>query len=316
MKAVLLAGGLGTRLRPLTHTRPKHLLPIGNKAHIEHVLDHLAGHDIRSVVLTTSHLASAFDAVADGARRRGMDVTVTHESEPLGTGGALKHARAAVGDETFLVFNADVLTTADLAGLVDYHRKRSAEATMLLTPVADPSRYGVVPTGDDGRVLSFIEKPPRDEAVTNEINAGVYVMEPAVLDRIPEGRAVSAELELFPPLVADGRLFAIATDAYWIDIGTPQSYLQANLDVIERAGGKSLVADGAAIDPSARVDRSCVGAGGVIEAGAQVERSVLLPRARIERDAVVRDSIVGEGSTVAVGFHAEGVTLQDETKAE
>jgi mannose-1-phosphate guanylyltransferase len=316
VKAVLLVGGLGTRLRPLTHTRPKHLLPVANKPHILQVLEHLARHEVRSVVLTTSYLASAFDEVVDEARSGGLDVSVTHEPEPLGTGGALKNAEEAIAGETFLVVNADVLTTADIGGLVGFHRERRAEATMMLTRVEDPSRYGVVPTDDDGRVTAFIEKPPPSEAPTNEINAGVYVMEPSVLGRIPAGRAVSAEHELFPPLVADGRLFAATTDAYWIDIGTPQSYLQANLDALQRAGVENLIDETASVDGSASLAASCVGAGAVIEAGARIERSVLLPRARVERGAVVRDSIVGEGSKVAVGFRAEGLTLGDETKVE
>lgn len=223
------------------------------------------------MVLTTSHLATAFDEVVDAARSTGLDVTVTHETEPLGTGGALKNAEEAIAGEAFLVVNADVLTTANIGWLVGFHRERRAEATMMLTPVQDPSRYGVVPTDDDGRVTAFIEKPPPGEAVTNEINAGIYVMEPSILERIPAGRAVSAEHELFPPLVDDGRLFAATTDAYWIDIGTPQSYLQANLDALLRTGAENVIDETAAVDESAILAASCVGAGAVIEAGAQVE---------------------------------------------
>ncbi|HEX2240976.1 MAG TPA: nucleotidyltransferase family protein, partial [Actinomycetota bacterium] len=212
MKALILAGGLGTRLRPLTYTRPKHLLPIANVPHVQHVLDQLSRAGVSEVGLLTSYLASAFDSVVERARREGMRLEVAHEEEPLGTAGALKNAEALVGDEAFFAFNGDILTTVDLEALVRFHRDNDAEATIMLTPVEDPSAFGVVPTDESGRVEGFIEKPPRDEAPTNMINAGVYVFEPSVLRRIPPGRSWSAERDLFPGLVAEGaRMFAWST---------------------------------------------------------------------------------------------------------
>ena len=190
MKALILAGGFGTRLRPLTLTRPKHLLPIANRPHIEHVFDLLLKHDIDQAVLMTSYLAEAFADTMAGAAQRGMSLEITNEVEPLGTAGALKNAEHLVGDEPFLAFNGDVLTNVDLGAVLDFHRAREAEASIVLTPVEDPSAYGVVPTKEDGTVLGFIEKPPRGRAPTNLINAGIYVFEPSILDRIPPDRVL------------------------------------------------------------------------------------------------------------------------------
>ena len=326
MKALLLAGGYGTRLRPLTYTRPKHLLPIGNKPHIEHVLDLLARHGVDEVVMLTSYLAEAFEGVIADARARGVTVEVTHEAEPLGTAGALKNAESLLGAGTFLAFNADVLTDVDLSWLLDAHAGAGAECTIMLTPVEDPSAFGVVPTEDSGRVTGFIEKPPPGEAPTNLINAGVYVLEPSVLDRVPAGEVWSAERQLFPQLVDDGVMYAYGSDAYWMDIGTPQKYLTANLDVIHgryRPDGMTDLAPGGLLaDPSAEVDDSAevndvaLGAGSRVDADALVQRSVLLPGAVVEAAAEVTGSILGERAVVASGCTARDVALADDERLD
>jgi mannose-1-phosphate guanylyltransferase len=322
LKALILAGGLGTRLRPLTFTRPKHLLPIANRAHIEHVFDLLRRHGVNDVVLLTSYLSEAFAGTVARAANAGLRVHVTQEPEPLGTAGALKNAEAHVRDGTFLAFNGDVLTDVDLSALVAWHQSRDAEATILLTPVDDPSSYGVVPTDSDGRVQGFIEKPPREEASTNLINAGVYVLEPSVLSRIPKGEVVSAERRLFPQMIEQGeRVFARGTDAYWMDIGTPEKYLQANLDAlagrfrtaaVHAAGDGAVLSDaGARIDPGARVSSSCVGAGAVVEGDAVVRECVLLPRAVVGRGAHLARVTLGEGATVSPGTRVAGRAIAD-----
>lgn len=315
MKALLLAGGFGTRLRPLTLTRPKHLLPIANRPHIEHVFDLLLRHGIEEVILTTSYLASAFADTVDDARARGLAVQVTYEEVALGTAGALKNAEAEVGDGTFLVFNADVLTDVDLDVLLGFHREHEAEGTILLTPVEDPSAFGVVPTDEDGRVSGFIEKPPRAEAPTNLINAGIYVLEPSVLSRIPEGKEWSVERSLFPELVSDSaRLFARPTDAYWMDVGTPDKFLRANMDAVS---GRFGMGEGSAVEPSARIgdharlSSSCIGAGCVVEDGATVEDSVLLPGVRVAGGATVKGSIIGESCLVTARAEVIGRTIGD-----
>ena len=322
MKALILAGGFGTRLRPLTYTRPKHLLPIANRPHIEHVFDLLKQCGVHEIVLLTSYLAEHFSGVVENAAAAGLDFEVAHEAEPLGTAGAFKNAAHLVGDEPFLAFNGDILTDLDLRGVLDFHRARKADATIVLTTVDDPSAYGVVPTDGDGRVLGFIEKPPRDEAPTNSINAGVYVFEPSILDRIPSGKVYSAERELFPELVEQGaRLFALGTDAYWMDIGTPQQYLRANLDALVGryrtsavpvpGNGLVLSSDGANISPTASVRTACVGQRARIEDDSTVERSVLLPGAVIGPGARVATTILGENAHVRAGAVLAGAAIAD-----
>ena len=196
---MVLVGGEGTRLRPLTLTTPKQMLPVGGRPMIERVLGHLARHGIDEVVLSLGYRPDAFlDAYPDG-RCAGVELIYAVEATPLDTAGAIRFAARFAGiDETFVVVNGDVLTGARRDGLVAFHRERGAEATMALTPVEDPSAFGVVPTDEEGRVMAFIEKPPPGEAPTNLINAGTYVLEPSVLARIPEGRRVSIERETFP----------------------------------------------------------------------------------------------------------------------
>jgi mannose-1-phosphate guanylyltransferase len=324
LKALLIAGGFGTRLRPLTLTRPKHLLPVANEPHLFHVFDLLQRHGIDELVLLTSYLAETFTAAVKVAEERGMTVHVTHEEEPLGTAGAIKNAEHFLDDETFFAFNGDILTAMDLSAALSFHRERSAEATIVLTPVDDPSAYGVVPTDEDGRVRGFIEKPAPGTATTNLINAGVYIFEPSVLERIPAGAEYSAERALFPGLVDEGaRLFGVASDAYWMDIGTPAKYLQANLDALSGAFPTDLAGaeDGSLVDPEADVDgasitSSVVGAGAVVAAGAALERCVLLPGARVEASASLRGCILGEVASVAEGVSAVEVTLGDGERLE
>jgi mannose-1-phosphate guanylyltransferase len=320
MKALILAGGLGTRLRPLTYSRPKHLLPIANRPHIARVFDLLFAHGIDDVVLLTSYLAAEFRSVVDEARSSGIGVEVTHEDEPLGTAGALKNAEVFVGDSTFVVFNGDILTGADITGLVEFHRANDSRATMLLTPVEDPSAFGVVPTDAGGRVTAFIEKPEPGTAPTNLINAGVYVMEPSVLDAIPAGEVWSAERQLFPQMVEDDvPFFARSSDAYWMDVGTPEKYLQANMDVLSRefetadvAAGGIVAAAGAEVAVSARVSSVCLGAGATIAEDSEVVRTVLLPGASIGRGARVTDSILGANARIGDGAVVDGAVIADD----
>jgi mannose-1-phosphate guanylyltransferase len=322
LKALILAGGLGTRLRPLTYSRPKHLLPIANVPHIEHVFTLLERHGVGEVVLLTSYMAEAFETTVERAAERGLTVRMAHEREPLGTAGALKNAQHLVGDDTFLAFNGDVLTDVDLTAMVNWHRDKGAEATIVLTPVEDPSAYGVVPTEPDGRVLGFIEKPPADQAPTNLINAGVYVCEPRLLDRIPSGRVCSAERELWPEVVGDGTLFARGTDAYWMDIGTPEKYLQANLDALagryicsavpHPGEGLALLAPGAEIHESAQVSSTCLGSGARVGANATVDRAVLLPGAIVGVGATVRESVLGERVAVGPGVVVDTTAIGDD----
>ncbi|HEV3473257.1 MAG TPA: NDP-sugar synthase [Actinomycetota bacterium] len=320
MKALILAGGLGTRLRPLTYTRPKPLLPIAGRPHIDHVLDLLHRHGITEVVLTTSYLADAFHETSAAAVARGMDVEVMRETRPLGTAGAIKNAVELVADETFLAFNGDVLTDVDLNELIASHRGSEAVASILLAPVDDPSAYGIVPTDDSGRVTGFIEKPTPEEATTNMINAGVYVLEPEVLDRIPAGIPASIERETFPALVETGRVYAFGTDGYWMDVGTPHAYLAANLDALagrialEVSGTRrddSLIGEGAEIHTTAQIHSSYIGAGSRIEEGAVLRSCVLFPNVVIGMGASLQRYIVGEGAHIPPKTDGADAIIED-----
>ncbi len=233
MRAVVLVGGVGTRLRPLTLTTPKQMLPIVEQPMIERVLGHLAKHGIDDAVLSLGYRPDAFiDAYPDSVIA-GVRATYAVEPMPLDTAGAIRFAADAAGiDETFVVLNGDVLTDTDIAELARFHASSGAEATISLTPVEDPSAFGVVPTDERGAVEAFIEKPPRDEAPTNLINAGIYVLEPSVLGRIERDIRVSIERQTFPALVETRSLYALRSDAYWLDTGTPDAYLRAHRDLL------------------------------------------------------------------------------------
>jgi mannose-1-phosphate guanylyltransferase len=244
-------------------------------------------------VLSLGYRPDAFTDAYPEAKCAGVALTYAVEAAPLDTAGAIRFAaREARIAETFVVVNGDVLTSLDVTRLVSFHQKRAAEATIALTPVANPSAFGVVPTDDDGRVLAFIEKPPPGQAPTNLINAGTYVLEPAVLARIPGDRRVSIERETFPGLVTEGRLFAKSSDADWVDAGTPAAFLAANL---------RYATDGCGAGSDATVRNSVIGAGVSISAGALIDGSVLFPGVRVGPGAEVRSSIVGRGAHIEAG---------------
>ena len=308
MKSIVLVGGEGTRLRPLTYSTPKQMLPLVGVPMIECVFETLARHGVTDAVLSLGYLPDRFIEAYPSGVIGGVKVTYAVEPEPLDTSGAIRFAAEfAQIDETFLVVNGDVLTDLDVTKLITFHREHGAEATIALHPVQDPSRFGVVPTTDEGRVLAFVEKPPLDEAPTNLINAGTYVFEPSVLGHIaPQGR-VSVERDTFPKLAAEGTLFAMADHAYWIDTGTPQAYLRANIDLLWGRYESRLIQKGvegtwrhplSSVDPSAVltnvvIDRDCV-----VGANVVLENVVLLPGAVIESNAQVRSSIIGARAIV------------------
>ncbi len=334
----MLVGGEGTRLRPLTYSTPKQLLPVAGLPMLERVLSQLSVHGIDEAVLSLGYRPDAFLASYPHDRVAGVHVEYAVEPEPLDTAGAVRFS-SETGEiaDTFLVVNGDVLTDFDVSALVGFHRQHGALATIALTAVEDPSRFGVVPTAADGRVETFLEKPAPGEAPTNRINAGIYVLEPAVLGRIPSGRRVSIERETFPALVEEGALFARYDDAYWLDTGTPQAYIEANADYLTGRRGvdpvagatrfadgiwtlgtpvidgtvlpASLVGDGSRVAPASTVSASVLGAGCVIEGGALVEDSVLLDGVRVAEGATVRRSIVGGGAVVEPGATVEDTSV-------
>lgn len=299
MKAVILVGGEGTRLRPLTYTVPKQMLRVAGITVIERVVDHLARHGVDEAVLSLGYKPDAFLAAYPDGRCGDVKLRYAVESSPLDTAGAIAFAayEGGVTESTFLVVNGDVLSETDISALVAFHFDRGAEGTVALTPVEDPSRFGVVPVDERGLVEAFIEKPPPGTAPTNMINAGVYVLEPSVLARVPLGRRVSVEREVFPAMVADRALYALGSDAPWLDMGTVEKYIDANISLARAEG--TLHRTGAF--PGADVCDSYFEEGVHIGPGAQVSGSVLLAGARVGEGAVVRDSVLGRGAVIGKG---------------
>jgi mannose-1-phosphate guanylyltransferase len=336
VRAIVLAGGEGTRLRPLTFVTPKPLLPVANQAFLDRQLSWLAAHGVDEVGLALGYLPDAFVAHYPDGRfvaPHGGEVRLRYAPEPTprGTAGAVRFAADALDvDERFVVCNGDVLTALDLRALVAFHDDRGAEATIHLTRVDDPSAFGVVPTFADGEVKAFVEKPPPGAAPTRWINAGTYVLEPSVLERIPPNLQVSIERETFLRMLETrGRVYAMPSDDYWIDMGTAAQYLQVHADLLAGCLGTgpvpgarqvapgvwaqgrppdltalvapALAGDGCDLDPAARVAGSVLGAGVRVGPGAAVTRSVVHDHAEIGADARVVDSIVGAGAVVGPG---------------
>lgn len=296
MRAVVLVGGFGTRLRPLTYSVPKPMLPVGHVPIIERLVANLVRGGVTDVTLALGFKPEPFVEAFPAGVCAGARLHYAVEPEPLDTAGAIRFAADAAGiDDTFIVANGDVLTDLDVSRLVGFHRERDAEATVHLIAVDDPSAFGVVALDGEGRVERFVEKPAPGTEPSNLVNAGTYVLEPSVLARIPVGEKVSIERSTFPAVVASGRLFALATDDYWIDTGKPDLYLAANLDLLDGRRPHDRCeaqAPGAVVDPSAVVATSIVAAGAVVGRSARVTRSVLLDGAVVEADAEVLESVV------------------------
>ncbi len=329
MRAVVLVGGFGTRLRPLTLSTPKQMLPVAGRPMIERVLAHLASHGIDDVVLSLGYRPDAFTDAYPDARCAGVSLHYAVEPEPLDTAGAVGFAARAAGvSERFLVVNGDVLTDIDLTALLAFHDRVGAEGTIALTKVDDPSQFGVVPTDEEGRVVAFVEKPPRDEAPTDLVNAGFYVLEPSVLDRIPAGARVNIERETFPAMVAAKTLYGRADPAYWLDVGTAERLLQANLDVLDGLRPSivldesdlaevaatadvraSLLGDHVTVEGTATVSRSVLGRGVWVADGAVVEDAVLLPGASVGPGATVRRSLLGADASVQAGAAVDELSV-------
>lgn len=349
MRAVILAGGEGTRLRPLTLTTPKPVVPVVDRPFLRHQLDLLARAGVRDVVFSVAYRPERVEAVFGDGSAFGVRIRYAVEDTPLGTGGAVRNALPLL-DERTVVLNGDVLTDVDLGALVARHQAAGAAATILLTPVPNPSAYGLVETGPDGRVLAFREKPKPEEITTDTINAGIYVLETRVLDLIPPAVNHSIERGFFPALLARGdRVLGPVHRGYWIDIGTPAKYLQVHRDILRGrfpvvlAGDAvrgGIVAAGARVDPeaelappffvgpgsdvarAARVGPDAVlGSDVIVRPGASVRDSVLWNRVSVAEDAAVESSLVGLG--VRIGRHArvnaallgEGSTVSDHSRA-
>ncbi len=331
MKAVVLVGGEGTRLRPLTETTPKPLLPLMDRPSLAHVLDHLARHGVHQVVLSSPYLERMFHPFIE-SRRGDPAITWITELEPLGTGGAVINALATLRtDAPFFALNGDIVTDLDLSAMLAFHRSADAAATIALHHVGDARAFGLVDTDASGRVRAFREKP--DQTVAGNVNAGTYVLDPEALAAWSPGAHVSIEREVFPGIITSGKpVFGFSSDAYWLDLGTPQNYLQAHFDMIEgrvhgvryaspwiadgadvdvraHLGRWVAVGPGAAVGPDSEVDDSVLHAGAVVSAGAHVVGSVIGSRARIGPGATLSGCVLGEGSSVAGDVELDNVRV-------
>ena len=343
MKAILLAGGKGTRLRPLTLHTPKPIVPIIDRPFLHYQIDLLHQvPEIDEVILSLNYQPRRIEEIFGDGTSRGIRIRYVVEPAPLGTAGAVKFAERFL-DDSVVVFNGDVLTQVDLGAIVRLHRERKAKATIVLTPVENPTAYGLVETDHDGNVTRFLEKPSPDEITCDTINAGIYVLEPDTFDRIPKDTAWSIERSYFPSLIERGETFvAYIERGYWIDIGTPTKYMQAHRDIMDGhfaipmfSSGPAVVAaaDGASIDAEAEIVGPCFIDEGVhvkkgarvgpysvlgrhvrVEEGARIEGSLVWAGTWVGRDASVRNAILGRnchlGRNAVVG---DGRVLGDKS---
>jgi mannose-1-phosphate guanylyltransferase len=337
MQALILAGGEGTRLRPLTTTIPKPVVPLVDRPFIAFMLDWLRGHGVDDVIMSCGFLASGVRNVLGDGSAYGLRLRYVEEPEPLGTGGALKFAESLL-DERFLMLNGDVLTDLDVTAQLALHEQRDARATLALTPVEDPSAYGLVRTHPDGEVSGFVEKPAPDQIDTHNISAGIYVLDRSVLELLEPEQPASIERDVFPRLVGEG-LYAYVGDGYWLDIGTPERYLEGTFDILEgtvatavaeRMGDGFVVVEpgtenGGRVIPSALIERDCriaanarIGGRAVLEAGVTVgehttiERAVVLRGTTIGANCTLRGCIVGAGVEIGDNTRVEGLAVLGE----
>ncbi|MFG2873356.1 sugar phosphate nucleotidyltransferase [Streptomyces sp. NPDC048338] len=325
-EAILLVGGKGTRLRPLTVNTPKPMVPAAGVPFLTHQLARARAAGVEHIVLATSYLAEVFEPHFGDGSSMGLSLEYVTEEEPLGTGGAIRNVAERLHsgpDDPVLIFNGDILTGLDIGALVATHESSGADVSLHLTRVDDPRAFGLVPTDATGRVTAFLEKPQTpEEIVTDQINAGAYVFRRAVIDTIPAGRPVSVERETFPELLATGaHLQGMVDSTYWLDLGTPQAFVRGSADlVLGRAPspavpgrcGDSLTLPSARVAADAKLSGgTVVGADAVIGAGARITGSTVLAGAVVEPGAVITDSLIGAGARIGARAVLAGAVIGD-----
>ncbi|MBM3634286.1 MAG: NDP-sugar synthase [Actinobacteria bacterium] len=318
-QAVILVGGQGTRMRPLTDTIAKPMLSLMGLPFVERQVDHLQRAGVDRIVFSCGYRPREIEEYFGDGSSRGLEMGYVVDPEPLGTAGAIANAEELLDDADVFVLNGDILTDLDLAALVGHHRGLGAEATIALTPVDEPSAFGLVRTDADGRVSEFVEKPGADELIPGEpyrINAGTYVLTPGARAAIPRGQQVSIERDTFPLLAERGGVGALASDCYWRDIGTPASYLDAHLDVLAgkvgfiASPGAAWVSPDAAVDPSAAIESgACVGPGAIVAPDACVGASVIGAGTCVGAGAVVHGSVLGRDVSVGDGARVSDLVV-------
>jgi mannose-1-phosphate guanylyltransferase len=323
LEAILLVGGQGTRLRPLTVDRPKQLVPCAGVPFLAHQLARAAASGITRVVLATCFRAELFAAAFGDGSGLGLELCYVEETVPLGTGGGIRNAAAQLRsgpEDPVVVLNGDLLSGHDLGAQLDAHEKADAAVTLHLVEVADPARFGCVPTDPDGRVTAFLEKTP--DPVTNQINAGCYVFRRKFIDQIPAGTVVSVERETFPGLIAAGEVvLGYVDNSYWLDVGTPEAFVRGSVDLVRGEltsaalpgpCGEALLLPGATVAPGATVTGgTVVGADASVGDGAVVDGAVLCDRSAVGAGARITASIVGAGAQIGAGVILDGAIIGD-----
>jgi mannose-1-phosphate guanylyltransferase len=328
MEAVMLVGGQGTRLRPLTMSAPKPMLPVAGVPVTAHMLARARDAGVSRVVLATSYRAEVFEEYFGDGSAHGLELEYVTETVPLGTGGAIRNVAGRLRsrpDEPVVIFNGDILSGLDIEALLARHADADAAVTLHLTEVEDPRAFGVVPTDADGRVTAFLEKTP--DPPTNKINAGCYVFRRSVIDAMPVGRPVSVERETFPGLLAAGvRVVGYVDSTYWLDLGTPAAFVQGSRDLVTGRidssalpgpVGDALILPGAVLSSGAKIGGGAtVGSRATVGAGAQIDGAVIFDDASVGAGAQVRDSVVGRGAVIGGGVILDGVVIGDGATVE
>jgi mannose-1-phosphate guanylyltransferase len=339
MKAVILAGGFGTRIRPLTCLNPKPMLPLVNKPFMHNFIFWVKSHGIKDIILSTGYLPKVFEDYFGDGSSLGIKLTYVTEEVPLGTCGAVKNVEKYLNNESFMVFNGDVLSRINLTEMMEYHKSKKSDITIALTPVEDPTSYGLVPLYPDGRVEKFLEKPSWDEITTNLINAGTYIIERKLLDLVPPKENYSFERGLFPNALEIGyRIYGHVSNAYWLDLGTPEKYLQAHKDILNGKisfnfpgeeiyeniyigksssyskesllsgpiiiGENSVIEKGAVINPLTVIGDNCH-----IANGARISGSVIFDGCRVGNGCIIKDSILAYNVAVGDKVTIDGISV-------
>jgi mannose-1-phosphate guanylyltransferase len=331
MQAVILVGGKGTRLLPLTCNTPKPMVPVLNRPFMDYVIGHLGEHKINDVVMAMNYLPKAIEDYFGDGGKFAKKIRYCMETSPMDTAGAVKNTECYIGNEAFIVLNGDIFTDLDFTDMLRYHREKKAKVTIALTPVPDPTAYGLIETTPAGRITRFLEKPKPEEVTTNMINAGTYILEPEVLGYIPKDTPWSFERKLFPMLLEKGEpVYGYSSDAYWIDIGRPEKYMLVHRDLLTRPSllsndvKKALLNEGARIHPSAKLNGPVViGSGSEIGPGVTLNGTVVIgPGCVIKEGSVLTESLlwqnvqVGPGVNIKNSFIADACVLNEKSTLE
>jgi len=339
LKAVILAGGEGTRLRPITNMNPKPMLPLVNKPFMENFILWLRSHRIKDIIFSTGYLPEIFKDYFGEGGDFGLNLTYIKEEKPLGTCGGVKNLESYLKGRRFMVFNGDILSSLNLTDMIAFHKKKKADITIALTPVEDPSYYGLVPVNCEGKVKQFLEKPNQEEITTNLINAGVYIIEPNIMDMVPAGKKYSFERGLFPMALNEGyKIYGYVSNSYWLDIGTPEKYLTAHYDILNKKvnfrfpykeitkniyigkgsrylksnfvsgpvviGRKAKIEKGARIMPLTVIGDDCF-----ISGGTEISESIIFNNCRIGKNCIIKKSIISNNVKIGSNVIIEDLSV-------